>query len=493
MKRILIVVPELTFTGSLFSSKRICKVLIEAGYEVNVWSLQKGKFEKEFRKLGILPKIIDKNDIYENKSLIGDLNGYDLLISNTINTYAIADLAKNIIPTIWYIREAQNLPWQFFRTDIRKYYALLRAENLYVVSEYARDFIKESYFLDCRVLHNCVEDESKLYELVERKHENIRFLALGTLEARKDFDVYIKAYLSLSYKEKEECEIHFAGNSIDCAKGYYNSLLKLIENEKGICYHGEIQERKELLQLIKDSDVIVVPSKDESCSLVVLEAAMMSKPLIISENIGAKYMVSSDNGWIFETGNIEELTNVYRDVLNKRQWLHKMGQISRKKYLKMADYETYRKNILKMVSDNLSDNIEKYQMEHKSKAEREKKQRWMESKMKLIQSFNGLECLDGHRVAIYAAGMVGQAFFCWCKEREYKVVAWVDKNWMLYQEKNDFAFSIENPEKLNTVNCDAVCIAVNKKLLADEIKRELVELGIQSWKIIWAKPKRYAF
>jgi hypothetical protein len=118
MKKILVVIPELSYSGSVFSSERICRVLLEAGYTVDVCSLEEGDFRKEFEKINIKVRVIKKDQIYSNPETEYLIRKYDLVIANTIITYAFADIAKNIVPTIWYIREAHNLPWQFFTSEI---------------------------------------------------------------------------------------------------------------------------------------------------------------------------------------------------------------------------------------------------------------------------------------------------------------------------------------------------------------------------------------
>lgn len=485
--KILVVLHNLTYTGAVFSSKRICRVLLENGYKVDVWCYYDGPFKKEFEKIGIIPQIIDDENIYENEILVEKIKGYDLLIANTIIVYAIVEISKNLIPTIWYIREAQNLTYQYFFSDIRRYYAIMRAENIYTVSEYAEKYIVENYNPHVHVIHNCVEDEAIEYvKSLQKKNEIIKFLALGTLEERKQFDVFINAYIDLTDEERSQCEVHFAGNIWDDHFEYATMLLELTEKQSGVFYHGEIQERKDLLQLIEDCDVIVVPSKDESCSLVVLEAAMMSKPLIISENIGAKYIVTPNNGWIFETGNTIQLKQIYRDVLKKKQHLKTMGNHSRKIYLQTSTYEVYKRNILNMVSDNLVSSKDQYQMMHMQKAEIEKNQRLNEKRIKY--SFRGITFLPEKKIAIYGAGDVGREFYQCCKILNYEVVAWVDKNWKNIHNLWKDMIQVVDINNLKNISFDYVCIAIYKKEIVDEIKKEILRLGIDPEKIIWVRP-----
>lgn len=487
MKKVLIVVPELSYSGSVFSSKRICMVLIEQGYTVDVWSHQNGPFKKEFNLIKVPVKIVDKKTVYGNKEIIRQLKKYDLAIVNTIIPYALADIAKNIVPTIWYIREAQNLPWQFFKSDIKRYYALKRAENIYTVSEYAKEFISVNYNPKVTVVHNCVEDVFDQYKKESAYDDGIiRFLALGTLEERKAFDVLVHAYIALEKQAQVKSEIHFAGRLMDYAKSYYEPLLEEIKNYEGIYYHGEIQDRQKILQLIANSDVVVVPSKDESCSLVTLEAAMMGKPIIVSNNVGAKYIINDKNGWIFQTDNVEELKRILKDIVDKKYNLTDMGIEARNKYLETSTFEIYKKNIIEMVNDNLVRNICLYRMSHLWKRVIEHTQRKFEARQKIsFYQFPYVDVEPSKRVVLYAAGEVGQAFYKYGKKKKYNIVLWVDKNCSEYKEKGLDVYGLE---AMGNIEFDYVLIAVHRKKLADEIKKELEEYGINKTKIKWAFP-----
>lgn len=93
----------------------------------------------------------------------------------------------------------------------------------------------------------------------------------------------------------------------------------------------------------------------------------------------------------------------------------------------------------------------------------------------------------GSTVAIYGAGGVGQAF---CQQIKitglYKLVVLVDRNYEGLQEQG---FTVYSPESLQMTKFDWVLIAVETQSVADEINKNLIELGVDENKIIWTNPR----
>jgi glycosyltransferase involved in cell wall biosynthesis len=297
-------------------------------------------------------------------------------------------------------------------------------------------FFVKNYNKNVRVVHNCVDDQWRGKSLSRNSaDEKIRFLALGTIEERKAFDIFIHAYQEMDFSYKEKAEIHFAGRLMEYARNYYEPLLAEIKEYKNIYYHGEIKDRVALLNLMAESHVIVVPSKDEACSLVVLEAAMLGKPIIISENIGAKYLITPENGWVFKTDSVESLKTVYETIISNPdslEKLEKMGEESRKKYTETSTFDIYRKNILSMVEENFTASRFYYRLKHMKNKKIERLAREEEKKNKsryIIYDFPYLQLEKGSKVVLYAAGPVGQAFYQKNKkEKQFEIVTWADKN-----------------------------------------------------------------
>lgn len=345
-KRILLYTQELTYTGSPHSLLRMARAIKKEGAYVEVWSKENGNFIKEFEKENIKVSVYE-NPFLETGKCAKIISTFDLAIANTVLTEKFYICAKDIIPTIWYIREASNLPEICVGNPIREN-ALKTAERLYCVSEYAADFIRTHYNSSVVVVHNCVEDH---YSKGDKNiiQDEINIMSMGTVNYRKAFDVFINAYFELPEMLQRKIHLYFAGRLLEENRGFWEPILQKIQGKGKITFLGEIDDTKEKMDIMKKMNVFCVVSRDESCSLVTLEAAMLGKPIIVSENVGAKYMVSEENGWVIETESEHALANIYREIAEEPEKLERMGEKSREIYTSKATIEIYNKNIVNMV------------------------------------------------------------------------------------------------------------------------------------------------
>ena len=93
--------------------------------------------------------------------------------------------------------------------------------------------------------------------------------------------------------------------------------------------------------------------------------------------------------------------------------------------------------------------------------------------------------LEGKRLVIYGAGLVGKNFISQLLAlKTCCVVAWTDKN---FQDVT-YPLCIQR-EQLNEMDYDIIIIAVKDFKVAEEIKEELAALGIKDNKLVWIKPE----
>lgn len=352
--KILFISHEMTYTGAPHSLLRVCKVVLSLGYKAEIWSFRDGDFTREFEQLNVPVIILNSHNKLE-KELIARITDFKLAILNTISTDEMAKIISTYVPIIWYIREATNIP-EMCENIPDRFSTFASCQDLVCVSDYAADFIRK-YNPNVTVVHNCVEDVSELCDIEVEMHDKVRFLTLGTIEYRKGYDVLIDAYTMLPDEYKNKVEIVFAGGLRSGFKYFWEPVLKRTEEYGGIVYMGEISDIKEKVNLYAWSDVVVVASRDESCSLVALEGAMMSKALIVTENVGAKYMVSEDNGLIVKTGNAESMAKAIMKMVDNKEILPEFGKASRLMYEKYANMEIHRRDVSEMIEKRLASGL----------------------------------------------------------------------------------------------------------------------------------------
>lgn len=110
--------------------------------------------------------------------------------------------------------------------------------------------------------------------------------------------------------------------------------------------------------------------------------------------------------------------------------------------------------------------------------------------MKLEQySFENISCLQGRKIVIYGAGIVGRGYYSQISMyTNCRIIAWVDKNYLQYDSE---WIQVMSPDKLPELEFDLLLIAVKSDRVAEQIREELIVgvPGIEA-KIIWEKPVR---
>ncbi len=348
-KTILFVTPELTYTGTPRSLLRMCKVAVKLGYRAVVWSAKDGPFRTEYDKNDIPVEIVPEGRLNASDTL-ARLNTFDMAVCNTIVTDKYARVCSGILPTVWYIREASNI-LEFTRNNPERQYTFAHSRDLYCVSDYAAKSIQMYAKYPVSVVRNSVEDEVEMAAgYCPGSGDTVKFVQFGTMEYRKGYDVLLAAYLAMPEEYQAKAELYFAGGFINSGSPYCAYLFNRMKGLKNVHYLGVVQGEEAKIQTLSQMDVVVVASRDESCSLVALEGAMLSKPLIVTKNVGAKYMVGPDNGLVVGTADVEDLKSAMMKMIDSRAVLSDMGQVSRNYYDKYASMEAYTKALKKMYA-----------------------------------------------------------------------------------------------------------------------------------------------
>ena len=343
--KILLISHEMTYTGAPNSLLNMARLLRSKGWSVTVMTLVNGNFSREYLWHGFRVRWFDEGLSSESYR---ELSGkYDLVICNTVFCAKVACRLQEYVKTVLLIREAENLPEILEKSRIDEGY-IRNAKNVVCVSEYAERFIAKTYSpRRLRVLHNFLMT-SPFYRPSANKicGGKVHFLIAATIEKRKGIDVAIKAVKSLPKEISSQLVLDIAGRKPEWSREFWEGLIP--ENDDRFVYHGEVTCGKK--RLFKRANVVLVPSLDESCSLTALESGMSGKPLIVTENVGAKYMTEG-SGFVVKTGSVEELAQAIKFFVLHKDELDTAGQICYKRFVETSTKDVYYANFLEIISE----------------------------------------------------------------------------------------------------------------------------------------------
>lgn len=203
--------------------------------------------------------------------------------------------------------------------------SLLTSNRLFVPSNFIRDQYSANKFPKERidVLPLSTNVTSPTTTQFEAESGIIRIAYIGSLIYEKGVDVLIRAFrrvasnhLTLDIYGPEETE----------PGSYTNKLKALASTDSRIRFQGSFPpEVKGDIYL--GFDILVLPSRfPETFSLVAREALSVGKPVIAS-NIGAipEAVVDGANGFLFEPGNIDQLTMILGRIKDNPEILEKLN------------------------------------------------------------------------------------------------------------------------------------------------------------------------
>ncbi len=354
-KRIALLSHVMARNGAPMALFLAAKVLREAGFAVDAFTIVKGPMIAGFEALGI-PVTVEP----ALQAPLADqpwYQDYDLIIANTAVMAGCFRKPLTSTPVIWWLHESpSSLAWIKLTGETM---AGLIPDNVTTlgVSEAANKAIHALApnwpISGCMPLG--VEDVRRNTKSKQKQSDGkLVFLQVGTIERNKGQDVFLRALEQLSPDERNNCDILMigeAGNSADA--DYQNMLTELLSRCPEVRQMGFLSHEK-LLAMYEDVDVLVVPSWEECLPTVALEAMMMGVACLISDSAGvANYLKDGKDGLIFPCGDSAALADKMRWLLSNKGECKRIGMMARELYEDKFSMAIFRKNVCALVEQLL--------------------------------------------------------------------------------------------------------------------------------------------
>lgn len=347
-KNILLLSQDLTLGGPALALFHMAKVLKKNGYDVTVGSMLDGPLRETILNNAI-PVIVDENMQIGTMKDCAWVKQFSLILCSTINFYFFLSDRFTEISTIWWLHDSL-----FFYDGVDKQtLQQIDRYNLKVMSvgpvprQAMQKFVPD---LEISSLLYGVEDECLGIRQKERNAEDkIRFITIGYIEARKGQDLLVEAIQNIPVDLREKAIFYFVGQNTSVMA---RQLAEQAKDIPEILITGPV-DRITINHMLEQADMMICPSREDPMPTVAAEAMMQGVPCLISDATGtAAYLRDGEDGFVFASENVEELTKKIIYCINNAGKLAKIGVEARKVYGFNFSMNTFEQKLMNII-DNI--------------------------------------------------------------------------------------------------------------------------------------------
>jgi O-antigen biosynthesis protein len=301
--RVLFVSHETTLSGAPIQLVHLAGWLRNAGWDILVASPDRGPISEMLETAGV-PAVAEPTLLTDltHAWLRARCREFDVVVANTIASWPAiraAHLEKK--PALWYLHETM-VAVRLIRAIPEMASALTMADLLVTPTRQT-----------ARIYQGLTEAPIEIVPygiprppvMASGGGERIHFLTLGSFEPRKGQDILAEAIARLDPAIREHCSFRMAGRVLD--ETFYDALRTAVANIQQVALIDAL-DHSSALTLLNETDVIVLPSRDETMPIVILEAMALGKA-VISTDVGGvrEWLRDGMNGLLVEPENPEAL------------------------------------------------------------------------------------------------------------------------------------------------------------------------------------------
>ncbi|MHA1834605.1 MAG: glycosyltransferase family 4 protein [Candidatus Baldrarchaeia archaeon] len=180
-------------------------------------------------------------------------------------------------------------------------------------------------------------------------HDKLVLLFVGNLTIRKGLHYLMKAVADVGVGSRIKLLI--------VGEGPYKEALKRLavqlKIDKEVVFLGRVST-EDLVKYYSLCDVFVLPSVQEGLGIVMLEAMACGKPIIASNTGGIPdIVIHGHNGFLFQAGNVKELSSLIKKSYSGKDVLRKMGVNARALVHRKFDWEVITSKVEELYNNSV--------------------------------------------------------------------------------------------------------------------------------------------
>ena len=334
LRSVAIISHDLTGSGAPKVALDLAVTLKSSGMFVVVFSPTDGPMRQRLLDAGIAV-VVDELILTGHDAATAPLSHFDIVIANTIVCWRTVSAISDLVPVYWYTHETALV--DHFAAEPGFKEALLKPAAIWSGSRLAAEAL-EPYGADPLVLEYGVEDASDALAQVK-----IRVGLFGSYEPRKGQDLAVEAMLLLP--PEVQSRIHFVAYGRTLDAGFRDAIGKKARGLATVALKGELSYG-EYLASLRECDVVLVPSRDDTLPLVSLDALSFAKTLVVSRQTGTSaYLKDGVSAVILEHNSPQDIAAALTRLLADDGACSRIGKAGRKVFLKKFTVDSFAKRL----------------------------------------------------------------------------------------------------------------------------------------------------
>ena len=362
-KLIGIYIHELSRTGAPVVAFDTAKLLFDEGYNVAIISIYDGQLKSEILDYGIpvfimgdikYYQLLNNGIEYYKEKLDMDclIDAFDINFLITLTLYQLINRYMNDYKLYWWVHEG-SITYDIIGSKL----PINITDNVTVLcgGQYSMNQMKKYGFdYKPRILNYGVTDIGK--KIVTKKDTNIiRFLNAGSICSRKGQDIIIKAINKLPSKILDKCEFLFIGdtNLDPNSKKIEKMIINTSKKHANVKLMASIP-RKQLFNVYKKTDVLILASTDDPMPVVATENLMLGNIILCTTDTGTSYYLKNkENGFVFETDDVNSLCKLITYIVENADKLNDIKQNGRKVFENEFEMSIFKERLLNVLKGDI--------------------------------------------------------------------------------------------------------------------------------------------
>jgi len=342
-KKILVVFPLLVY-GSMFSlAESMIQALNRKCYDVTVAAyMAQSECVCELTKMGAA--VITYANLCSSKpEELFWVQEFDCVIVNTCRLVEFAVTVSRLVPAFLWLHDSYKLVAATPDHIMEKIKEDVTSLQLYAVSQVAKQAFWDCYDTTCAVsvLPCGINDIG--YQERNPQRQKMVVAIIGVVYPIKAQDIFLSAIEQLDEDTIQNTEFWIIGQISN--EGYGKEIRQRALKMPGTKIWGQLS-RKEMVELYKEIDVVVSPSREDTLSMVTVEGLMSGAVCITSEAAGiAAFLEEGVSGFICKKENAQDLADKLQWVLRHRNEAKRIGVRGRQVYERYFSIDAFAKNL----------------------------------------------------------------------------------------------------------------------------------------------------